>query len=220
MANLDAYWAMYDATLARIRNEKPDTFTALKAILDAFEPPYSGDAFFPGGADDDLADALHDAGWDIAFTEGVYVYTATHPATRAKVQHVEGDLYDKSPTRSGPTAPGARVALASSSDKHTRLQPNAMGTVLFTDDTGTVHVQFDTGETLGLIPGEDAWRALHPRWDVQRMTSTTDARRERGRLRDQLANLMQTDAPRAEVEPIRARIQQLNTQIQEQDGHQ
>lgn len=93
--NLSAYWAAYDATLARVRKEQPDTFAALKSILDAFEPPSSGDAFFPGGADDDLADALHDAGWDLHFTEGSYVYTARHPRTGAKLQHVEGDLYDQ-----------------------------------------------------------------------------------------------------------------------------
>jgi hypothetical protein len=117
-----------------------------------------------------------------------------------------------------PTTPGARIALVHSADEHTRLQPNAMGTVLHVDDIGTVHVRFDTGETLGLIPSEDVWRSLHSRWDVQRMTRTSDARRERGRLRAQLADLMHDDAPRAEVEPIRARIQQLNNHIQEQDG--
>lgn len=93
--NLDRYWTAYDRTLARVRQEKPDTFATLKTILDAFEPPSSGDAFFPGGADDDLADALHDAGWEIRFSEGTYVYTARHPRTGAKLQHVEGDLYDQ-----------------------------------------------------------------------------------------------------------------------------
>jgi hypothetical protein len=117
-----------------------------------------------------------------------------------------------------PKTPGARIYLAHTTDEHTRLQPNAMGTVLHVDAIGTVHVRFDTGETLGLIPGEDVWRALHPRWDVQRMTRTSDARRERGRLRAQLADLIQTDAPRSEFEPIRVRIQQLNAHIQEQDG--
>lgn len=96
-AALDAYWAAYDRTLARVRTERPNTFDALKAILDAYEPPSSGDAFFPGGADDDLADALHDAGWTLRFTEGVYVYTATHPTTGARLEHVEGDIYDQTP---------------------------------------------------------------------------------------------------------------------------
>ncbi|MDJ0335358.1 DUF4314 domain-containing protein [Salinibacterium sp. G-O1] len=118
-----------------------------------------------------------------------------------------------------PTTPGARIALTHTTDEHTRLQPNTMGTVLHVDDLGTVHVRFDTGETLGLISGEDEWRSLHPRWDVQRMTGTTDARSRRGRLRMQLAELMDSNAPRAEIEAVRSQIQQLNIQIEEQDGH-
>ncbi|MWB98313.1 hypothetical protein [Agromyces seonyuensis] len=92
--SLRAYWAAYDATLARIRAEKPDTFTALKAILDAFEPPSSGQAFFPDGADDTLADALEEAGWDVNFRDGTYVYYAVHFATHASLAFVEGDLYE------------------------------------------------------------------------------------------------------------------------------
>jgi hypothetical protein len=100
--NLGAYWPTYDATLARVRSEKPDTFPKLKAILDTFEPPSSGDAFLPGGADDDLADALHDAGWALRFSEGAYVYRATHPTTGAKLEHVEGDLYDRTRRQTPP----------------------------------------------------------------------------------------------------------------------
>ncbi len=95
MSWLSGYWSAYDATLARVREEKPVTFSALKTILDAFEPPSSGDAFFPGGADDDLADSLHDAGWELRFVESSYVYIARHPRTGAILQHVEGDLYDR-----------------------------------------------------------------------------------------------------------------------------
>ena len=97
MANLDAYWAMYDATLARIRNEKPDTFAALKAILDAFEPPSSGDAFFPGGADDTLGAAMHDAGWFVTWEDGDYLWNARHPRTGSTLRHVEGDIYEAHP---------------------------------------------------------------------------------------------------------------------------
>lgn len=95
MSALDGYWAMYDETLARVREERPDTFAALKAILDRFQPPSSGDAFFPGGADDDLADALSDAGWELRFFSTDYVYSAKHPATSAKLHFIEGDLYDR-----------------------------------------------------------------------------------------------------------------------------
>jgi hypothetical protein len=93
--NLDGYWAAYDVTLARVRQERPDTFAALKAILDAFHAPSSGDAFFPGGADDTLGDALRDAGWAINWREGDYLWDARHPRTGARLEHVEGDLFDR-----------------------------------------------------------------------------------------------------------------------------
>jgi hypothetical protein len=32
------------------------------------------------------------------------------------------------------------------------------GTVDFVDDTGTIHVDWDNGSTLGLVPGEDQYR--------------------------------------------------------------
>lgn len=96
--SLDSYWAQYDAILARVRAEKPDTFAALKAILDAFSPPSSGDAFFPGGADDTLGDALNDAGWAVEWEEGDYLWNARHPLTGSTLRHVEGDLYEV-PTR-------------------------------------------------------------------------------------------------------------------------
>lgn len=93
MPSLDAYWRLYDHTLATIRAERPTTFAGVKLILDRFQPPSSGQAFFPGGADDDLADALIDAGWDIRFTDGTYVYRAKHPVSGAVLEHVEGDVY-------------------------------------------------------------------------------------------------------------------------------
>lgn len=164
------YWAMYDRTLARIRDEKPDTFAALKAILDRFAPPSSGDAFFGDGADDTLADALRSAGWELKFFGAPYVYKAKHPLTGATLHYIEGDLYDR--TRPAPSHVGARVYLVRTADEHTRLEPNATGTVEAVDDAGTVHVLWDDGTRLGLIPDADVWRALHPRWDVNPMVQT------------------------------------------------
>lgn len=88
------YWDAYDATLRRVAEERPSTFAALKAILDEFQHPSSGDAFFPDGADDELSGALRVAGWDIAFGEASYVYTARHPETGETFRFVEGDLYE------------------------------------------------------------------------------------------------------------------------------
>ncbi|WP_179019813.1 hypothetical protein [Paenarthrobacter nitroguajacolicus] len=44
---MDNYWKQYQLTLDRIEKEKPQTFDGVKAILDLFEPPSSGEAFLP-----------------------------------------------------------------------------------------------------------------------------------------------------------------------------
>ena len=162
--NLEPYWRMYDATLARVRDEKPDTFAALKAILDRFEPPSSGQAFFGDGADDQLADALSDAGWHIDFIEATYLYTARHRTSDARLRYVEGDLFDETPER--------LVRLISTADPHTRLQPGATGRIESTDDAGTLHIRWDDGPRLGLIPGQDRWEMVHERWQPQPMVQT------------------------------------------------
>ena len=96
---MDAYWTAYDATLHRVATEKPDTFADLKAILDEFHPPSSGDAFFPGGGDDDLMGALIEAGWTVTWAKASYYYSAQHPRTTAAITYVEGDVYEGTRTR-------------------------------------------------------------------------------------------------------------------------
>lgn len=89
---MKAYWHFYNRTLQRIAEEKPQTVDGIKAILDAFEPPSSGIAFFPGGADETLAEAMHTAGWRVDYREGTYVWVATSK-TGEVLTHVEGDIY-------------------------------------------------------------------------------------------------------------------------------
>lgn len=89
----DLYWERHASTLARVRAERPSSFAGLKLILDVFHSRSSGDAFFPDGADDTLADALADAGWGVTFLEGSYLYRAQHPSG-AVLTYVEGDLYE------------------------------------------------------------------------------------------------------------------------------
>ena len=55
---------------------------------------------------------------------------------------------------------GKRIELVSTSDPYTKLKPGDRGTVQFIDDIGTVHVAWDNGSTLGLVPGEDQFRLL------------------------------------------------------------
>lgn len=55
---------------------------------------------------------------------------------------------------------GTRVALVSMNDPYTKLQPGDEGTVIAVDDMGTVHIQWDSGSTLGVAYGEDSIRKL------------------------------------------------------------
>ncbi len=63
---------------------------------------------------------------------------------------------------SAPPAPrvGARVRLVRCTDEWTHLAPGALGTIEFIDSTGTLHMRWDSGSTLGLIPGIDAWEVV------------------------------------------------------------
>ena len=53
--------------------------------------------------------------------------------------------------------PGDTVRLVSTTDEFTRLVPGARGRVAFVDDIGTIHVEWEDGSRLGLVPGEDRW---------------------------------------------------------------
>ena len=55
---------------------------------------------------------------------------------------------------------GTRIRLVHVADPHTRLQPGTLGTIRGVDMLGTVHVKWDDGSTLGLIPEEDTWEEL------------------------------------------------------------
>jgi Domain of unknown function (DUF4314) len=50
---------------------------------------------------------------------------------------------------------GDRVQLVSTTDEYTKLTPGDLGTVSFVDGLGTIHVNWDSGSRLGMVPGED-----------------------------------------------------------------
>ncbi|MGJ9482412.1 DUF4314 domain-containing protein [Actinotignum sp. GS-2025e] len=56
--------------------------------------------------------------------------------------------------------PGDRIRLVYTSDPYTNLKPGDEGAVVFVDDAGTVHINWDNGSRLGLIPGEDQWETI------------------------------------------------------------
>ena len=55
---------------------------------------------------------------------------------------------------------GDRVELVSTTDEYTTLKSGDRGTVRNIDDLGTVHINWDVGSSLGMIPGEDVIRKI------------------------------------------------------------
>jgi hypothetical protein len=62
--------------------------------------------------------------------------------------------------RSASASVGDRVELVWTDDPYTDLKPGARGRVRLVDDMGTVHVDWDSGSTLGLVNGHDRWRVV------------------------------------------------------------
>ena len=56
---------------------------------------------------------------------------------------------------------GKRIELIYTSDPYTELKPGDRGNVDFVDDMGTIHVTWDNGSTLGLVPDEDQYRFVN-----------------------------------------------------------
>ena len=56
--------------------------------------------------------------------------------------------------------PGTRVVLVKMNDPYTKLEPGTRGTVISVDDIGTIHVNWDSGSSLGIVYGEDSCRRI------------------------------------------------------------
>lgn len=55
---------------------------------------------------------------------------------------------------------GTRIELINMTDPYVTIPSGTRGTVRITDDIGTVHVNFDNGRRLGIVPGVDYFRKL------------------------------------------------------------
>lgn len=55
---------------------------------------------------------------------------------------------------------GCRVELVSMSDPYRPMPEGLQGTVSCVDDTGTIHVHWDNGSSLGVGCGEDSCRKI------------------------------------------------------------
>lgn len=57
---------------------------------------------------------------------------------------------------------GKRVRCIRCTDAYTRIAPGTLGTVAMVDGIGTVHVDWDDGSSLGMVPGEDSFEEVLP----------------------------------------------------------
>ena len=55
---------------------------------------------------------------------------------------------------------GTRIMLLKMDDPYTQLKKGDMGNVLHVDDAGQIHVVWDAGSSLALVPGEDKFMKL------------------------------------------------------------
>jgi hypothetical protein len=55
---------------------------------------------------------------------------------------------------------GTRIELISMDDPHAPIEPGTQGTIEFIDDAGGLHMKWDNGRTLGIVPGEDSFKVI------------------------------------------------------------
>lgn len=56
--------------------------------------------------------------------------------------------------------PGTRLLLLNMDDPYAPVPPNTKGTVVHVDDAAQIHMHWDNGRTLALVPGDDSFRKL------------------------------------------------------------
>lgn len=56
---------------------------------------------------------------------------------------------------------GTRIKLLSMDDPFSPIESGTKGTVHSVDDAGQIHMNWDNGRTLALIPGEDYFRIIN-----------------------------------------------------------
>lgn len=90
------------------------------------------------------------------------VKTQEKENTQEKVGVSLEDSYDKTilENLSKTYSKDTRIELIEMGEDPNPIPPNTRGSVICVDDLGQVHVRFDNGRTLAVIPGEDSFRPL------------------------------------------------------------
>ena len=65
--------------------------------------------------------------------------------------------------------PGTRIRLNSMNDPYAPITPGTEGVVDVVDDDGQLHMKWDNGRTLALIPGKDSFTVLPPKLETLKL---------------------------------------------------
>ena len=69
-------------------------------------------------------------------------------------------MYEQAERYKAMYPPGTRLLLHHMNDGFAPVESGTRGTVKHVDDAGQIHMRWDNGRTLALVPGEDAFRPL------------------------------------------------------------
>lgn len=56
--------------------------------------------------------------------------------------------------------PGTKIQCIQMDDPYHAIAPGSIGTVDHVDDAGTIHMSWENGSSLGLIPGKDRFKII------------------------------------------------------------
>ena len=65
--------------------------------------------------------------------------------------------------------PGTRIRLNSMNDPYAPVTPGTEGIVDVVDDDGQLHLKWDNGRTLAIVPGEDSFTVLPPKLETLKL---------------------------------------------------
>lgn len=67
---------------------------------------------------------------------------------------------------------GQRIRAIKIEDPYTEIQSGATGTIAFVDDFDTLHIDWDNGSRLGIIPGIDTFEMIDDEEIIAHQTHT------------------------------------------------
>ena len=65
--------------------------------------------------------------------------------------------------------PGTRIRLNFMNDPYAPITPGTEGIVDVVDDAGSIHMKWDNGRTLAIVPGEDSFTVLPPKLEMLKL---------------------------------------------------